>query len=129
MATAKLPGIPQDVEPGKVHMRLTSTRENPLLGRKELLVEVWHMGLSTPNRAEVRKALSSMLGVDEELVVIRRIITDYGLGRSEVEVHVYNDKDSANAVEPLYIKLRNMPKEEARKIREEMRKSRKTTKK
>jgi len=129
MATAKLPGIPQDVEPGKVHMRLTSTRENPLLRRKELLVEVWHMGLSTPNRAEVRKALSSMLGVDEELVVIRRIITDYGLGRSEVEVHVYNDKDSANAVEPLYIKLRNMPKEEARKIREEMRKSRKTTKK
>ncbi|MCG2867385.1 MAG: hypothetical protein L7H08_07650 [Vulcanisaeta sp.] len=39
-----------------------------------------------------------------------------------MEAHVYDDPTVGERVEPLYVKLRNMPKEEARKIREEMRK-------
>jgi len=51
-----------------------------------------------------------------------RVVTEYGRHRSIIEAHVYDDPTVGERVEPLYVKLRNMPKEEARKIREEMRK-------
>jgi small subunit ribosomal protein S24e len=129
MAIVGIPGIPQGVEPGKVLINLIVDRRNFLLRRRELIFEVWHVGIPTPDRGRIRKELSSMLGLDEGLVFVERILTDYGLGRSVVEVHVYDDRESAEAIEPLYMKLRNMPKEEARKIWEEIRKKKKGSKK
>ena len=121
----KIPGIPDDVEIGKVKYKIVEDRRNPLLRRRELKVEIWHIGLSTPRRLEVREEVAKMLGVDKDVVYVRHIYTEFGIGKSVAEVHVYDRKEDGEAIEPLYIRLRNMPREEAKKILEEMRKAKK----
>ena len=113
--------LPPGVEPGKVIYRIVEDRKNPLLKRRELMLEIWHIGLPTPPRLEVRQKVAEMLGVDVNCVYIRHIYTEFGWGKSKVEVHVYEDPEFGKKIEPLYIQLRNMPKEEAEKIREELR--------
>lgn len=116
------PKLPEGVEVGKITFRLVGIRENKVIGRKEVTAEVWHVGLPTPNRLQLREEVAKALGVDVKQVYVIRVITDYGRHRSTVEAHVYDDPGVGERVEPLYVKLRNMPKEEAKKLREEMRK-------
>ncbi|OYT26485.1 MAG: 30S ribosomal protein S24 [Thermoprotei archaeon ex4572_64] len=125
----EIPGIPEDVEIGKVTYRIVDDRKNPLLKRRELKIEIWHVGVSTPTRLDVRKYVASTLGVDENLVFVRKILTGFGLGKSVAEVHVYESIEQAKIIEPLYIHLRNMPREEAKKIMEELRRKSKEKKK
>ncbi len=113
--------LPEGVEPGKVIYKIVEDRKNPLLRRRELLVEIWHIGLPTPTRLEVRQKVAEMLGVNVDSVFVRHIYTEFGWGKSKVEVHVYDDPEFGKKIEPLYIQLRNMPKEEAEKLREEIR--------
>jgi Ribosomal protein S24E len=116
------PSLPEGVEVGKVITKLTMIRDNKVVGRKEVTAEVWHVGLPTPSRLQLREEVAKALGVDVKQVYVIRVITEYGRHRSIIEAHVYDDPTVGERVEPLYVKLRNMPKEEARKIREEMRK-------
>ncbi len=113
--------LPPGIEPGKVVYRIAEDRKNPLLRRKELIVEIWHVGLPTPNRLEVRQKIAEMLGVNVDCVYVRHVYTEFGWGKSKVEVHVYEDPEFGKLIEPLYIRLRNLPKEEAQKLREEIR--------
>ena len=102
---------------------IVSIRENKLLGRRELLVEAAHINASTPTRQNVREWVSKQLGVDVSNVFIRRIKTQYGVGKSVAEIHVYNDSKLARVIEPLYILARNLG-EEGKKLLEEARKRR-----
>jgi small subunit ribosomal protein S24e len=117
-----IPKLPEGVEVGKVVTRLINVRDNRVIGRKEVTMEVWHVGLPTPSRLQMREEVAKALGVDIKQVYIIRVVTEYGRHRSIVEAHVYDDPAIGEKLEPLYIKLRNMPKEEAKKIMEEMRK-------
>ncbi|MFB6469762.1 MAG: 30S ribosomal protein S24e [Vulcanisaeta sp. AZ3] len=119
-----MPKLPEGVEVGKVITRLVNIKENKVIGRKEVTVEVWHVGLPTPGRLQLREEIAKALGVDVKQVYVIRVLTDYGRHRSTVEAHVYDDPNAGERIEPLYVKLRNMPREEAKKIREEMRKKR-----
>ncbi|WP_054857865.1 30S ribosomal protein S24e [Vulcanisaeta sp. JCM 16159] len=123
-----MPKLPEGVEAGKLVFKLLNIRENKVIGRKEVTAEAWHVGLPTPSRVQLREEIAKAMGVDVKQVYIIRVITEYGRHRSVIEVHVYDDPSMGERVEPLYIKLRNMAKEEAKKIREEMKK-RKTEKK
>lgn len=102
---------------------IVNIRENKLLARRELLVEAAHLNASTPTRQSVREWVSKQLGVDVSSVFIRRIRTQYGLGKSVAEIHVYYDSKLARAIEPLYILARNLG-EEGKKLLEEARKKR-----
>jgi len=117
-------GIPGGVSVGEVVYKVVETKRNPLLHRTEILAEVWHVGLPTPTRLEVRKKIAEMLGAPIENVYVRKLLTSYGIGRSTALVHVYDDPKTAERIEPFHIRVRNLPKEEARKILEELRKRR-----
>ena len=123
-----MPKLPEGVEAGKLVFRLLNIRENKVIGRKEVTAEAWHVGLPTPSRVQLREEIAKAMGVDVKQVYVVRVLTEYGRHRSVIEAHVYDDPSTGEKVEPLYVKLRNMPKEEAKKIREEMKK-RKTEKK
>ena len=123
-----MPKLPEGVEAGKLVFKLLNIRENKVIGRKEVTAEAWHVGLPTPSRVQLREEIAKAMGVDVKQVYVVRVITEYGRHRSLIEAHVYDDPSTGEKVEPLYVKLRNMPKEEAKKIREEMKK-RKTEKK
>ncbi|ADN49816.1 30S ribosomal protein S24e [Vulcanisaeta distributa] len=123
-----MPKLPEGIEAGKLVFKLLNIRENKVIGRKEVTAEAWHVGLPTPSRVQLREEIAKAMGVDVKQVYVVRVITEYGRHRSVIEAHVYDDPNVGERIEPLYIRLRNMPKEEAKKIREEMKK-RKTEKK
>ena len=86
---------------------------NPLIKRRELDLLVLHVGKPTPSRMQLRYKLSKALGVDVKRLYIRNIFSEYGVGRSKVEVHVYDTPERALQFEPKYILERNkLPEEE-----------------
>jgi small subunit ribosomal protein S24e len=117
-----------------VELVLGEIRENKLLGRREVKAEVLHQGSPTPTRQEIKEAIASQLGTKPELVYIRHIYTEAGIGASRVEAHIYDSEEVAKATEPLYIIARNTPDgkkllEEAKKKRAERREKRRRKKK
>ncbi|WP_156769789.1 30S ribosomal protein S24e [Caldivirga maquilingensis] len=121
--------LPEGVEPGKVQVKVIEQFNNPLLQRKEVKAIVYHVGLPTPQRLQLREELAKALGSNPELTYVTHVYTQYGVGVSRIEVHVYFDKNTAELVEPLYVRLRNMPKDQAKKIRDELKSRRKSEKK
>ncbi|MFN7106183.1 MAG: 30S ribosomal protein S24e [Pyrobaculum sp.] len=85
----------------------TSIRENRLLGRKEVVLELAHPNSPTPTRHAIRELVARQLGVDIDKVVVRKIETGYGVERTKAEIHVYQDPQRARAIEPLYMLARN----------------------
>lgn len=94
-------------EGGKIVIRKIKDRENPLLDRKEYIFAVIHDAQPTPSRKRLREELAKLLGVEKDLVVVRRIKTDFGTNISKMEVHVYSDKNKMLEIEPRYILKRN----------------------
>jgi small subunit ribosomal protein S24e len=112
-------------QPQELRLRLNIAliRDNRLLGRRELVVEILHARAPTPTRQTVREYVARQLGVSPSAVFIRRIKTEYGVGRSTAEIHVYDNPDIAKRMEPLYVIARNLG-EEGKKLLEGVRKMR-----
>ena len=86
---------------------------NPLIKRREIDAIILHVGKSTPSRMQLRLKIAEALGVDVKRVYIRKIQSEYGVGRSRVEIHVYDTPERALQFEPKYIIERNkLPEEE-----------------
>lgn len=88
--------------------RVVREFENPLLGRKELEVEVSHPGAGTPDRKSLRERLSGMFGVQADRVFVRRILTLTGLNKSLCSAEIYRDPSYARIVVPRHIIDRNL---------------------
>jgi len=101
-------------------LEVVQERENKLVGRKELVVSIKHVGLGTPSRYEIRERISKMFNVSLELVYVRNLRTEYGKGESFAEVHIYEDQKRALEFEPEYIRIRNLSPEERKKVLESM---------
>ncbi len=81
--------------------------ENPLIGRREVVMVINHQGRSTPMRITLRMTLAEKFGVDVKRLYIRNIHTEYGIGRSTVRVHIYRDVERALQFEPKHVIERN----------------------
>jgi len=82
--------------------------ENPLLRRKELVINVVS-DKATPSRAELSSKLAAILDTKEDLIVIDKIIQKFGTTESEVIVRVYEDENTLRSIE----KVIRKPKKEA----------------
>jgi len=100
-----------------VEIELTSTRVNPIIGRREVAFEVH--GASTPRRTEVRRELAGILKVDLDRVWLRRLETRTGTNLTLGLAHIYDDAAKALEVEPEHIIRRNQPPQEAAEAVEE----------
>ncbi|KSW12616.1 30S ribosomal protein S24e [Pyrodictium occultum] len=86
---------------------------NPLIKRRELDLVILHVGKPTPSRMKLRHAFSKALNVDVKRLYVRKVESEYGVGRSRVEIHVYDSPERALQFEPKYIIERNkLPEEE-----------------
>jgi len=97
--------------------------DNPLLKRKEVLFEVPHPGKPTPTVAEVRQMISAMKGAPLDAVYVVSLKSISGGESSSGEAHVYYSPGDAS-IEPLHVKVANLPPEEKRKMKEEIKKKR-----
>ncbi len=96
--------------------------DNKVIGRKELYGYLIHFGRGTPPRYEVRKKVAAALKVPLECVYVENIMTEFGWGRSRIEIRIYYDPKRGEEIEELHIKLRNLPPEERQKKLAELRK-------
>ncbi len=84
---------------------------NPVLRRKEILVELTHDEKGTPERLATRDFLASELDEKPENVYVVKIEGKTGLKRSLCHVEVYESKELAEKIVPKYIQTRNLPPE------------------
>jgi len=91
----------------KMEVKIIERNENKLLNREEIYAVVEHPNGATPKREEIRKKLAAMLGVAENLIVIQKILSVYGLPISRVFAHVYKDEDTLKKLEPKHLLKRN----------------------
>ncbi|MBD3353911.1 MAG: hypothetical protein GF364_20680 [Candidatus Lokiarchaeota archaeon] len=102
-------------------IEIADTKENPLFNRKELQIVINGANSGTPNRYEVKQKLAALQTVDEELVFIKKLKTQFGSRIVRGSVNIYEDNDSAEKYEPIYIKIRNMPKDKRKDARKQLR--------
>jgi small subunit ribosomal protein S24e len=99
-----------------MEVKIVSTKENPLLKRKEVdfRVEQGPKG-KTPARLEVKKALAAELKMSEEVVFVKRMRTMTGTNTTVGVANAYETVEQAKFIEPEYIIKRNSPPEEPKK--------------
>jgi small subunit ribosomal protein S24e len=95
-----------------MEVKIVSTKENPLLKRKEVdfKVEQGPKG-KTPARLEVKKALAAELKMSEEVVFVKRMRTMTGTNTAVGVANAYETVEQAKFIEPEYIIKRNSPPE------------------
>ena len=95
-----------------MEVKIVSTKENPLLKRKEVdfRVEQGPKG-KTPARLEVKKALAAELKMSEEVVFVKRMRTMTGTNTTVGVANAYETVEQAKFIEPEYIIKRNSPPE------------------
>ena len=66
-------------------------KENPIFQRKEFLFTLLHPDEKTPTRMEVKKHISAHYNVDQDLVLVESIKTEYGRCASTVKMRIYEN--------------------------------------
>ncbi len=105
-----------------MEIEVLDKRYNPLLRRTEVKARVSHLGSATPTRSEVRRQLAARLNADLERTVVLKILTPFGVSESNVEAHVYDDKETMLKTEKPYILVRNQIIEKPEKKRKKKKK-------
>lgn len=91
------------------NMGLTVLNEgiNKLLSRLEIDVHIDHITTGTPSKHTLRSIIAKLYGVPEDVVVVKKIESEYGIGVSRAHIHVYADGNEMRKIEPDYILKRN----------------------
>jgi len=85
---------------------------NPILKRKEILVELTHDESGTPERLAARRFLASQLEERIENLYLTKVEGKTGADKSLCHVEVYETKELAEETLPKHILRRNLPPEE-----------------
>lgn len=67
-------------------------KENPFLKRKDLKLEIKHLGSATPSKKELLKELAEKFSVSEDQVVIDYILTKKGISDSVIKAKILAEK-------------------------------------
>lgn len=102
-----------------MELKIKKDEYNPLLKRKEVYADVGHENGGSPSRLALRDAVASKYGVKSESVYVVDIHTRTGTQESECIIQVYDDLATAKLIVPEYIRVRNLPSEERKKVREQ----------
>ncbi len=79
---------------------IENKRWNPLAEREEIDAVLIHVAKPTPTRCEVKERIAQMLGVNKKLVVVTKLLTEYGIGKTHARIHVYKDYERLKKLEP-----------------------------
>jgi ribosomal protein S24E len=106
-------------------MKIIKQEKSNLLPRIDIVANVEHINKRTPSNEEVKKELSKLMKVDEELILIKHIYDGYGSGVSRIEAYAYNSKEDI----ALITKKGKKEKEKEAKAIEDAQKAAEETKK
>lgn len=87
----------------KIQGVIEKDTQNKVVGRRELVIKLFHIGTGTPSRKDIKNSIASLLNISDELVVVRKISTNYGSGMSLARIHIYDKKEVIERFEPQYL--------------------------
>ena len=94
--------------------KIISQEKNPFLNREEMVMEI--SSEVTPTSEEIKKEI----GKDENLIIIKKVNTNFGKKKVIVEVVIYDTIEAKNKVETIPKKIRaKMAEEEKAKVEAE----------
>ncbi len=102
-------------------MKRAKLVENKVLGRKEVRY-IFENASGKLSRVEAAKMVASDLGVEVSQVFVLNLDASHGTSDVEGTFYVYDDPKLANVQLQKYIFLRNLTKDERKKILDEMKK-------
>ena len=70
---------------------ITAVRENPLLDRREVELEVDHEGEATPAEEDIKERLAAENNLELEKIEVDSIYTGYGRNKSKASLKVYEE--------------------------------------
>jgi small subunit ribosomal protein S24e len=103
-------------------LRTRKFMNNPLLRRRQFLVEVLHEGRPNVPKNEIRAKLATLYKAPEGQIFVWGFQTAFGGGRSSGFGVIYDDMESATKFEPKYRQIRNgtgSRSDESRKLRKD----------
>lgn len=77
-------------------MKILSEKENPLMDRREIQVEIEHDKECTPSKAQVQALLSAELKKGLEHIDVRNVFSDNGKPVSASKVFVWKEKKAVD---------------------------------
>ena len=107
LEVAKVKAIKSATLPNGAPLHIVKERDNKLVKRLEIEGVVVHIGKGTPARSDVIKTLSKLYNKSEELIVVKSILSEYGVGISKIKAHIYDSIERLKAFEPEYILKRH----------------------
>jgi len=76
----------------KLSIKILERKENPILDREEIIA-VAHAS-KTPSKEQVKHALVSELKVSEENVVLKDVLTSFGMHEVKIFAYLYKNKET-----------------------------------
>lgn len=75
--------------------KVVEMKDNPIFKRKEIVLEIEHMGEATPTREMVKNFVSNELDLNAEHIFIISIRTETGRPVSRATVYAFNSLEDA----------------------------------
>lgn len=82
-----------------MQLKITNTKEQPLLFRSEITAEGITDAL-TPSKVDTQKLIANESKCSENLIVIDNIKTFFGSRKIKITAYKYKDEDSLKKIEP-----------------------------
>ena len=80
-------------------MEILNKTYNQLLSRVEVQFDL-SFPAATPSLADVKKLVAEKMKTAEELVVVQKIATQFGLRKAKVSAYIYDSKEAHDKIEP-----------------------------
>jgi len=90
-----------------MEIEFTETKENPLLDRTEIKFKVTHPKEGTVSRDAIREKIASLAHSTKERVILDRMRSEFGIGRTKGYAKVYKSVEAAKKHERKHILIRN----------------------
>ena len=89
--------------------KMIHEKNNPVLKRKEIKVEITHEKGGTPDRIAIKDFLASQLKEKPENLFIIKVEGKTGSDSSICQAEIYESKELAGEILPEYLSTRNLP--------------------
>ena len=91
-------------------VKILEKKEAQLLSRTEIIADVGFTG-ATPSVNAVKQRFADDLKVDQNLVVVKQILTKFGSSSAKIRIYAYKNKEAMEKVEPKSKKKKEKPAE------------------
>jgi len=75
-----------------MNYNVLTEKQNDLLKRKEMKIEIEHLLVATPSKTELTKEIAKAYSVPEENIMIDYIFTQKGIGKSVAKIKIFKEK-------------------------------------